>query len=231
MNAEGGYDITQPGDVDAALTKRIYAGGDPAAAQRATGARDDLRYTFPDIASARESVQRDIGATNKETERLGNIIVKSRNRLPGAQDQLRGSGFEGNTLRTLGELADQRQIGAEGKTLDRFFNTGAADIDRLNAFVGANKPLAPAPPFTSGGPGASASASIAQTPPPAPTTDFGGALPFQAGGQLATTLMNRATQVDDRNAIIAALADRTAGDTGSGSWTGTPNTFTTRKIV
>lgn len=186
----GGFESFQPGGLSAATARTTLASGDVERARRLNELGRGFTPTVPTLAGAKTIVQGDDALQRVLFERGLSDIVRNRQRL-GQGIQQPGGPFEGSTARELGDFALRNRFGGERGAIDLFQKARAGDISALQQAQIANQPQAGFPAFTAGGPGTQAGAVIAQTPPAPVTPDIGGAIPFQAGGNIFASLVSQ----------------------------------------
>ena len=221
----GGFKSTQPGGLAAADARGQQAAGDASFRVPAQNAASrDFSFKLPTISDAQGLVDRDIGRNQEQYDFDTNQLVSLLGRKDMSRDN--SSGFAPMALDALSRSAKGRQVNRERDALSLFDSSAANDTSQLLRQIQANSPLAPAPGFTTGGPGATAANAIAQSPPPSQPADLSGALPFAAGGSLFSGYQAQ-ERADTQNkqflAAIRSLGNQGGGFSG-GSNTGLINT-------
>ena len=200
----GGFDLSQIGGADAAEARRSTAASDIFRAEKLGNASANFDFNLPNLQAAQGVVDRDIGVTQSNFDRQANDVI---------EQQRRNFGGINNTnevpaiLDSLRNTAQEFNFGRERQALDLLGKSNTADLGTLSNLNSAFAPQAPAPSFSSqSGAGNTAANLIAQTPPPAPAIDLGGALPFAAAGSTIGNLHGQAQRNAENTAFNKALA-------------------------
>ena len=203
-----------PAGVHAGETRNIETLGDIDRARTVNTALQDFKFNVPTLADARGIVNKDQALQQEAFIEPGlNKILKMRARTPGADLQMPGSQFEGDTVRALKEFAAQNRLGGETQALDLFGKSNLADLQTLQQVIAANQAQGPkAPGFVSPNVGPQAANVVASIKPAAQPVDLASTLPFAAGG----SVIKQMQQEEYTDKILDALRNRGLGNTGSG---------------
>ena len=209
-NAAGGFDVKQQGGADAATTRSTLAAGDPARALKLNAADTNFNFQLPQLSDAQGIVSRDNTLQQGQFDKGVADVIGSRRRSFGG---IENTGETPATIDALARFSDANRFGGEREALDLFNKSGLADIGLKNAIKASLASQAPAPGFTTGGPGGAAANVIVQSPPPNVPVDLGSTLPFAAGGNIVKQLQQAEQARTDNENFLEAL--RTLGNQGT----------------
>ena len=199
-NADGGFDtaFTRGGSSD------LLAQGDVGRANAANSASSNFNFKLPDLASAQGVVDRDNSIAQSGFDKAFNQATLRERQATGGID----SGFNGRTATALGEVSDKLRTNREQTALNLFDQSRNNDTSLLQQQISANQRLAPQLNPV----GATASASIAQSPPPAQIANLSGAITPAAGSNLVAQIQQQIANDEAQQRQMAFI--RQLGDQG-----------------
>jgi hypothetical protein len=209
-DAKGGFTTEQPGADDAALARTTLAGGDIERALGVNAADTNFNFKLPTLQASRDVIEGENQAAFGQLQDGMNSIIANRQRTGGGI-QLPNSQFEGGTAKALGDFVKSNPRGGEVAAMDLFNKAGTSGLALKNAIKTSLAPQAPAPGYTTGGPGATAANLIAQTPPIQQSADLSSALPFFAGSNIVGQIQQQQQNAQNREFLLD-LNNRTVGN-------------------
>tara|TARA_Y100000385_G_scaffold262145_1_gene293550 strand:- start:5420 stop:6223 length:804 start_codon:yes stop_codon:yes gene_type:complete len=207
---EGGFDVKQPGDVDAAKARGTLAFGDIDRALK-TNTLTNEKPTLPTLADATGVIDRDISRRQRSFDDGVNKLLEAQKRR---FDGVNNTGELPNSITALAKYSDANKFNRERDAIDLFTKTAANDATVAAAKLGNLAPKSGIPSFTDATPGTSAAQLIASTKPPMQIADVGDAAPFLGGQAIFKDLQNQAYQ-KDQNILQNKILDRLLKNQGT----------------
>ena len=196
-----GFQTTQPGAPDAALSRSTLASGDIERSLGVNAADRNFAFTLPNMQSARDVITSENLRNQGQFQQGLDKIIKARTRSGGGI-QTPGSQFEGATAQAIGDYARSKPMGGEVASMDLYNKSRTGDIALKDALKASLARQVPAPGFAAGtGPGASASQVLAQMPLPRGTPDLSSALPFYGISDVVSGVQAQAQRAEDMDRI------------------------------
>ena len=202
-NAAGGFDVSQPGGPNARKAREELAKVDATIRAPGINAADrNFNFKLPTLADARGIVEQENSLNQATLDKgLSDIALLKRRQFGGIEN----TGEGGSTVDAMARFANENRRGSERDALDLFNKSAAADISLKDAIKNSLARQAPAPPFSSGGPGGTAANAIVQSPPRAAVPDLSAAIGPQSVGGVVKYLMDQEQARENNKNFLAAL--------------------------
>ena len=205
-----GFQTTQPGAPDAALSRSTLASGDIERSLGVNAADRNFAFTLPNMQSARDVITSENLRNQGQFQQGLDKIIKARTRSGGGI-QTPGSQFEGATAQAIGDYARSKPMGGEVASMDLYNKSRMGDVALKDAIKASLARQVPAPGFTGGaGPGASAAQVLAQMPLPRGTPDLSSALPFYGISDVVSGAQASAQRREDMDRMERMYQNRYA---------------------
>ena len=178
-NAQGGYDVKQPGDSLAGEVADLGAYGDKQRMTNINNIDSDVRNPFPTFESARASEIGRQGKVQGLQDSIYNKFVEQGMRQGGRDNN---TGFDANFQKQAFDLAQANASDTDTNALGLMKEAANTTNLLKNQIIANNSLQRPAPGLTNTGPGGAAASTIASIPSFTQSANLSGAsLPMSIG--------------------------------------------------